>query len=158
MKKITSVIFIALLLSQCSPIPQFELPYTGMPPLVTYSKVVETSADKGINYDNVMKKFMEIVLDAKIKNDDKTNSYFQIVGHTVYKYKGHDRKCSYILSFQAEDNECRLTINQLKIMHYNIERMYFDEKRKTIKKFNPSYEDINTKLNAIMDELVKQLK
>jgi hypothetical protein len=158
MKKIILATLVILMFGYCKPIPKFELPSTGNPPLVTYLKIIKTSNDKKSNYENVMKKFNELVPDAKIKNDDTGNCYFQMVGYVDYKYKGADHKCSYMLTFQGEDKQCSLTINQLKILHYNIERMYFDKKRKTAKKLNPSFEDINTKLNALMDELTKQLK
>jgi hypothetical protein len=159
MKKIVLVFISSLLfLTSWAQIPKIQLPTKGTPPLVTYTRFVETTGSKNINYDSVMKKFMELIPDAKIKNDDKNNCYFLIVGYIVYKYNGEDKKCSFVLNFQGEDSDCTLTINQIKIMHYNIERMYLDKKPATAKKFNSSFDDINTKLNTVMDELAKQLK
>ena len=106
----------------------------------------------------VMTKFKEICPDSKLVLDDKLNCYFQMIGYYLYKYKGKDHKFSFLFSFQGENRKCELTINQIKMLHYNIEHMYFNEKRKAVKAFNPSFEEINNKIINTLDELVKQVK
>ena len=157
MKKI-AILFSILLLVKCTPIPKFELPTKGKPAMVIYTRDIPIVEDKMINYEKLMAKFRELSPDAKLILDDKSNCYFQMTGYSPYTYKGKLHKFSYLLSFQGEADKCSLMINRIKILHYDIEHMYRDNKRKTTKHFNPCYEEINTKINSVLDELVKQLK
>ncbi|MGQ0828802.1 MAG: hypothetical protein ACT4ON_10450 [Bacteroidota bacterium] len=159
MRYIVNIIIVTLFLPCCKPISKIELPHTGTPPIIIYSKVKTANENKNINYDSVMKKFMEMFPEGKISNDDKYNCYFQIKGYSLYKYKGRDQKFTFWLSFQGEEKACSLSIGRIYIMHAaRIEKYYFSDRRGIIKRLNPSYEDINNKVNSIMDELVKQIK
>jgi len=157
-KKIISIALITLLFSNCKPIQKVELPYTGGPPNIVYTKSIISEANKNLNFDNVMKKFIELNPENKIVNDDKFNSYFQIIGYSFCKYKNHQRKFSYLLSYQGEDKKCDLVISHIKLGGVRLESYYVKNSHRTLKKLNPSYEDINNQMLVILNELTKQIK
>jgi hypothetical protein len=158
-KKITSTSIIIVLLIGCAPIlPKVELPYRGDPPLVTYSEIIETSGDKKINYNNAMKRFMELYPKSKIINDDEYNCHFCIKGYSLYNYRKDSLKFTYLLNFQGYDDQCNITLNQIKILKGKLEGYHLRESRRTRKKLNPTFEDIHKKITNLMSELAKQLK
>jgi hypothetical protein len=157
-KKTILFFLVTILLTNCAPIPKFELPLTGDPSRVIYKREAAILEDKMINYENLINKCKEISPDSKMVLDDKSNCYFQMTSYFIYQYKGHDHKFSCLFSFQGENKSCSLMINRIKILHYDIEHMYLDDKRRTVKHFNPVYEQINNKVNSLLDELIKQLK
>jgi hypothetical protein len=147
-----------IFVSGCTAIPKYELPETGDPARVIYKKDTVTRAKKESNYDAVMAKFRELNPDAKLVQEDKYNCYFQMTGYSPYIYKNKEHKFSYLLTFQGADTTCDLMINRIKILHYDLEHMYLDNKRRTTKYFNPVYEQIDVKIRSVLGELVKQLK
>lgn len=158
MKKIYGLIFMVLFLVNCTPVPKYELPTKGDPPLVCYTTEKKTLEDRNLVYQNVMNRFKELYPDAKIISDDKSNCYFQVIGYSPYDYKGKVLKFSFMLSFQGEKDYCSLLINRIKMKHYEIEHMYRDKKNKTTKAFNPVYEQIDIKIKSVLNELINQIK
>jgi len=142
----------------CKTIPKNELPLTGSPGRVTYTKSVNTSISKDVNYDNLIRQIYLLCPQTKTVLEDKPNGYFQLISYTTYDYRGAERKLSYLMTATLKDSKCDLLINGIHIMHYPIERIYNNNKRKNIKKFNPSYEDINKRLPAILESLASQVK
>jgi len=160
MKYLINCIVIIAILSGCKrlPITKVELPSKGEPPHIEYSKVILASGNKTANYENVMKKFMEMCPKSKILNDDTSNCYFLIRGQSLFNYRGHEERLRYRLAFQGTAEDCSITINQIAILKGKLEAYYSRNSYRNNKKFNPSYEDINNKLNAVMEELEKQVK
>ncbi|HEX8515767.1 MAG TPA: hypothetical protein VF868_06165 [Bacteroidia bacterium] len=158
MRKIILSCFVSVLMLGCKTITRNQLPLSGTPARVTYEQSINTDVSKDINYDNLIRQVYLLCPETKNVLEDKPNGYFQVISYTKYKYKGDERKLSYLLTATLKDSKCDLKINGIHIMHYPIERIYNNNKRSNVKKFNSSYEDINKGLLAIMDSLKSKIQ
>jgi hypothetical protein len=149
---------VLLLIFSCKTITKNQLPLSGSPERVTYERSVTTTVSKDQNYDNLIRQIYLMCPETKNVLEDKPNGYFQVISYTHYNYKGTERKMSFLLTATLKNSKCDLKINGIHIMHYPIERIYNNNKRKNVKKFNASYEDINKRLLTTLETLVSQVK
>lgn len=158
MKKLFAIAFSFTLLFACKPIKKVELPVTGDPGRISYTKEVAATSPREQNYDNLMKEIFVISPASKIVLEDKYNGNFQVVGYSPYLYKGGERKFSYMLTCNFTNAKAEIIINGIHILHYPLEKIYFNDKRHNVKKLNSSYEDINKKVLAIQADLAGKVK
>lgn len=152
------VVVVAISLCSCKPVTKVVLPYSGSIPKIKYLKTTATTVKKEVNYDNLIKEIFILSPKTKIVAEDKPNGNFQIVAYSPYKYKQRELQFSYRLTCNLSEKDCNITIDGIYMVHYTIERIYFNDKRHNLKKFNTSYEDINRRINEILSNLVKQVK
>jgi hypothetical protein len=158
MKNILSIILVGVLLYSCEPITKIQLPHLEDQGKIEYLRQVETTLKKEENYNNIIKELFIICPKANIKMDDKTAGYFLINGNSEYLYRGSIRKFTYAITCNVSDSRCVLKINDIHILGHTIELFYFDNSRSTIRKLNPSYDEINTIINKILNKLSQQVK
>jgi hypothetical protein len=154
------ILFVFLLTGflSCKTIVKKQLPYEDNPKMITYKKDVEYSGSMESNYNNLVKKIFNLCPETKTVLEDKSNGYFQFISYSQYDYKGSARKFSFIITGTLKNSKCSLIMNGFHIMHYPIERIYFNDRRGNIKKFNESYADIDKRSNNILTTLSAELK
>lgn len=162
MKKILLIIS-TLFLIGCDPLSKIELPLSNdNPPMITYTKVEESSTSKEKNYNNLVGEIYKLSPDAKMKLgligdvESEKFTYLQITMYSFYTYKEKDWKFSFLLTCEISDSGVKMTINQIHIFdiyHTKLERLYFSEKRRWIKKYNPQFESIDSKINWTLHNL-----
>jgi hypothetical protein len=158
MKNILGIVLWLTILSGCKELTKIELPYTGNPARITYVREIKATEVRDVNYENLMKGIFILSPNAKIVLEDKYNGNFQVVGYSPYVYKGGERRFSYMLTCNFTNERAEIIINRIHILHTPLEEFYFSKRRRHIKKLNPSYEDINKKCLAFMDDLSSRVK
>lgn len=152
-----------LIFVSCSPLKKFELPNTGNPPSIEYSKEVETKLNKEECYDKLFKEVFNICSTAKLGVDSKSSGLMQVTANSPYTLNGgitgkhqEERKLTYFLTISIADNKVKIVINNINIQHRKLEYFYYHKSsRIAIRNLNPTYSDINNTINEIISRLTK---
>ena len=166
MKRITSIPLLFILLYGCAPIKKVEMPNTGNPPMIEYSKDFETNCKKDDCYDKLFKEVFNICSTAKLGVDSKSSGLIQITGNSPYTLNGglagkhtEERKFTYVMTITISDNKTKIVINNLNIQRRKIEYFYYHKNsRVAIRNLNPAYSEINNTVNEIITRLGKTVE
>ncbi len=144
------------------------MPYTDSnPPEITYVKREgATPTEKEKNYDNLIEKILLVCPGSKIKTgreDFKSDEslFFQMVGYSTYTYKDKPVQFSFLLSCEIKEDYVIMTINGIHIFdifHSKLEKLYFSENPDYDRKYNPSYQSIDTKIKDILHQLCQAIQ
>jgi hypothetical protein len=157
-KRLIGIIITISCFYSCTPIAKIQLPYSETSRKIYYEKEVETTLDKGENYNSLIKEIFTLCPKATIKDDNKTEGHFQIMGYSTYLYGEDKRTYTYLINCTITNNKCHLLIDNIRMLNKPIETLYFDPQKNSSIRLNNAYPQINKKTQQVLDDLVKQLK